>query len=157
MTARELKLERCLLLSTCRICGEKLKMSVGSQRYGATVHSCPRCGTPYVDPKIVEIATVPERERAKRRLSYAKEADQKMYLVAAGVFTLAMIAFTSASLVHSIISMLLLFVGVYAGINVIGFTVKFFLVFPKLTKESVIRMKDTWYLSKLKACYAKAA
>ena len=144
-------------MSTCRICGEKLKMSVGSQRYGATVHTCPKCGTPYVDPKIVEIATVPERERAKRRLSYAKEANQKMYLVAAGVFTLAMIAFNSTSMVHGFISMILLFAGIYAGINVIGFAVKFFLVFPKLAKESAIRMKDTWYLSKLKACYAKAA
>ena len=37
------------------------------------------------------------------------------------------------------------------------FAQKYFVLFPKLENDSEKRMKDTWYLSKMKACSVKAA
>lgn len=40
------------------------------------------------------------------------------------------------------------------AINVVGFLVRYYIVFPKLLKDSTQRMNDTWYLARLKACKA---
>jgi len=37
------------------------------------------------------------------------------------------------------------------------FAQKYFVLFPKLENDSEKRMKDTWYLSKMKSCGVKAA
>jgi hypothetical protein len=35
-----------------------------------------------------------------------------------------------------------------------GFLVRYYIVFPKLLKDSAQRMNDKWYLARLKACKA---
>ena len=143
------------ILEKCRICGEILKLTTGTERYGAKVHLCPRCKAPYIDPKIIELATVPERARASHRMRYAKQMDQRMLLIAAAVMTIAMHVFASTRLAHGFFGMLLMLGTVYAGLNVIGFCLRYFVAFPRLTKDSVYRMNDGWYLARLRS--AKAA
>lgn len=144
-------------MRNCRVCGEPLQMTKGQLKYGAKVHTCLRCGTPYLDPGIVELATVSDRDRAGHRMRYARQMDRNLVLFAAFVTTLAAGVFLSGSLVQGIFPLLLVFAGTYAGIHAVSFCVKFFLVFPKLARESTKRMADAWYLTRLKACCAKAA
>lgn len=144
-------------MSTCRICGETLPMNRGSLKYGAKVHLCPRCRTPYVDPKIIELATVSDCDRAGYRLKFATRIDRRLVLFASVLLSLVSTVFLSQPAVHSALSMLLVFAAVYVGILTLSFCVKFFLIFPKLARESAKRMADVWYLTRLKACYTKAA
>ena len=144
-------------MSTCRICGETLKMNTGTLKYGARVNLCPRCRTPYIDPKIIELAAVPARDRENHRMRYAKQTDRKRTLIAAAVFTLALVAFTSNSLVHGLLPMLLVCAAVYACLHAVGFCAKYFLVFPLLARDSARRMQDSWYLTRMRACFKQAA
>lgn len=143
-------------MTNCRVCGEPLRMNTGDLQYGAKVHVCPRCRTPYVDPKIIELAAVPERDRAGHRMRYARQLDKRLALFAAAMMTLAASMFLSGALVQGFWPLLLIFAGTYAGIVGLSFGVKFFLVFPKLARESAKRMADTWYLTRLKACVRAA-
>ncbi len=144
-------------MSTCRICGESLPMNMGSLKYGAKVHLCPRCRTPYVDPKIIELATVSKQDRAGHRMQYARQLDKKLVLFASVMVTLSATVFLSLPLVLGLLPMLLVFAASYVGVITLSFCVKFFLVFPKLARESTKRMADTWYLTRLKACSTNAA
>ena len=144
-------------MNTCRVCGEPLRMSTGELKYGAAVHVCPRCRTPYVDPRIIELAAVPERDRAGHRMRYARQLDKRLALFASAMTTLTAAIFLSAAPVQGFLPLLLLFAGTYVGITTVSFCVKFFLVFPRLARESAARMADSWYLTRLKACYTKAA
>lgn len=144
-------------MNTCRVCGEPLRMNTGSLKYGAKVHVCPKCRTPYIDPKIVELATVSERDRAGHRMKYATQMDNRLALFASIMTTLVSVIFISGYLVQGFLPMLLVFMGTYVGIHVASFCVKFFLVFPRLARESAKRMADAWYLTRLKACYTQAA
>ena len=137
---------------TCKMCGYRLR--AGTAKYGARVLSCPRCGAPYVDPQIIELATISERSRESHRLKYAWQMDQKMNALAAVMIVVALTMFVSTGAVHSLITMALLTLGVYIAINVVGFLVRYYIVFPKLLKDSAKRMNDTWYLARLKACKA---
>lgn len=137
---------------TCKMCGHRLR--AGTAKYGARVLSCPRCGAPYVDPQIIELATISHRSREKHRLKYARQMDQKMNALAAVIITVTLTMFVSTGAVHGVLTMALLTLGVYIAINVVGFLVKYYIVFPKLLKDSAQRMNDTWYLARLKACKA---
>ena len=137
---------------TCKMCGHRLR--AGTAKYGARVLSCPRCGAPYVDPQIIELATISHRSREKHRLKYATQMDQRMNALAAVIITVALTMFVSTGAVHGVFSMVLLTLGVYIAINVVGFLVRYYIVFPKLLKDSAQRMNDTWYLARLKACKA---
>ena len=137
---------------TCKMCGHRLR--AGTAKYGARVLSCPRCGAPYVDPQIIELATISHRSREKHRLKYATQMDQRMNALAAVIITVALTMFVSTGAVHGVFSMVLLTLGVYIAINVVGFLVRYYIVFPKLLKDSAKRMNDTWYLARLKACKA---
>ena len=137
---------------TCKMCGYRLR--AGTAKYGARVLSCPRCGAPYVDPQIIELATISERSRESHRLKYATRMDQKMNAIAAVIITVALTMFVSTGAVHGLLTMALLTLGVYIAINVVGFLVRYYIVFPKLLKDSTQRMNDTWYLARLKACKA---
>ena len=137
---------------TCKMCGYRLR--AGTAKYGARVLSCPRCGAPYVDPQIIELATISHRSREKHRLKYATQMDQRMNALAAVIITVALTMFVSTGAVHGVFSMVLLMLGVYIAINVVGFLVRYYIVFPKLLKDSTQRMNDTWYLARLKACKA---
>lgn len=132
-------------------------MSTGDMKYGAMVHVCPRCRTPYIDPRIIELAAVPERDRAGHRMRYARQLDKRLALFASVMAALTAAIFLSGAPVHGFFPLLLIFVGTYAGITALSFCVKFFLVFPRLARESAARMADSWYLTRLKACYTKAA
>lgn len=137
---------------TCKMCGHRLR--AGTAKYGARVLSCPRCGAPYVDPQIIELATISHRSREKHCLKYATQMDQRMNALAAVIITVALTMFVSTGAVHGVFSMVLLTLGVYIAINVVGFLVRYYIVFPKLLKDSTQRMNDTWYLARLKACKA---
>ena len=137
---------------TCKMCGHRLR--AGTAKYGARVLSCPRCGAPYVDPQIIELATISHRSREKHRLKYATQMDQRMNALAAVMIVVALTMFVSTGAVHGVFSMVLLTLGVYIAINVVGFLVRYYIVFPKLLKDSTQRMNDTWYLARLKACKA---
>jgi hypothetical protein len=137
---------------TCKMCGHRLR--AGTAKYGARVLSCPRCGAPYVDPQIIELATISERSRESHRLKYATRMDQKMNALAAVMIVVALTMFVSSGVVHGVLTMALLTLGVYIAINVVGFLVRYYIVFPKLLKDSAQRMNDTWYLARLKACKA---
>ena len=137
---------------TCKMCGHRLK--AGTAKYGARVLSCPRCGAPYVDPQIIELATISERSRESHRLKYATRMNQRMNVLAAVIITVALTMFVSTGAVHSLITMALLTLGVYIAINVVGYLLRYYIVFPKLLKDSTQRMNDTWYLARLKACKA---
>ncbi len=132
-------------------------MNTGSLKYGAKVHVCPRCRTPYIDPKIVELAAVSDHDRADHRMKYARQIDSRLVLFTSFMTTLVSVLFISGSLVQGFFPMLLVFAGTYVGIHSISFCIRFFLVFPRLARESAARMADTWYLTRLKACYTKAA
>ena len=132
-------------------------MNTGCLKYGAKVHVCPRCRTPYADPKIVQLAAVSEKDRAGHRMKYATGIDSARVLFASIMNTLVAAVFVSGSLVHGLWPMLLVFAGSYVGIHAVSFCVRFFLVFPRLARESARRMADTWYLTRLKACYTRAA
>lgn len=119
--------------------------------------SCPRCGAPYIDPQIIELATISERSREKHRLKYARQMDHKLNAVAALVISVALTMLVSNGAVHGIISLLLLTLCAFAAINVVAFVAKYYLIFPKLIKDSTKRMNDTWYLARMKACMPKAA
>ncbi len=114
----------------------------------------PRCGAPYVDPQIIELATISERSRESHRLKYATRMNQRMNALAAVIITVALTMFVSTGAVHGLLTMALLTLGVYIAINVVGFLVRYYIVFPKLLKDSAQRMNDTWYLARLKACKA---
>ena len=144
-------------MSTCRVCGENLKLHRGTVTYGTRVHTCPRCGTPYVDPKIVELATVSESDRADFRLRYATQINLKKSLFAAFLMALASLTLVSGPLVRNPAQMALVFAACFVGMNLACFAVKFFVVFPKLARESSKRMTDAWYVLRLKACYSEAA
>ncbi len=146
-----------VFMSTCRICGGTIRMNTGALTYGAKVNMCPRCGAPYVDPQIVELATISNRARAEHRMKYARQTDQKMNALSSFVITLALVVFVSGNSIHGFLQMLLVFAASFAGINVIGFCVKYFVIFPKMESDSEKRMKDTWYLTRMKACRTKAA
>ncbi len=137
---------------TCKMCGYRLR--AGTAKYGARVLSCPRCGAPYVDPKIIELATISERSRESHRLKYATRMNQRMNALAAVMIVVALTMFVSSGVVHGVLTMALLMLGVYIAINVVGFLVRYYIVFPKLLKDSAQRMNDTWYLARLKACKA---
>ena len=132
-------------------------MHSGTVTYGTRVHTCPKCGAPYVDPKIVELAAVSESDRADYRLRYATESNLKKSLFAAFLLALASLSLVSGPLVHSLAQVALVFVGSFIGMNLVCFSVKFFVVFPKLARESAKRMTNAWYVMKLKACYSEAA
>ena len=144
-------------MSTCRICGESLRMNTGSLKYGAKVHVCPRCRTPYVDPKMIELATVSDYDRAGHRMRFARGIDRRLVLFTSFLLTLVSSVFLSQVPARGALSMLLVFASAYVGISTVSFCVKFFLVFPRLARESAKRMADSWYLSRLKACYTRAA
>ena len=144
-------------MSTCRMCGETIKMNTGALKYGQKVNLCPRCRAPYMDPKIIELATVSEQAKAEHRMRYAKQSDQKLNAVASLVVTFALVMFASGNLINGFLQMMLLCAGTFVGINSIGFLAKYFVLFPKLANDSEKRMKDTWYLSKMRACSVKAA
>ena len=144
-------------MSTCRMCGETIKMNTGSLKYGQKVNLCPRCRAPYIDPKIIELATVSDQAKAEHRMKYAVQSDQRLNAIASAVVTLALVMFVSGNAINGFLQMILLFAGTFVGINVIGFLAKYFVLFPKLENDSEKRMKDTWYLSKMKACSVKAA
>ena len=144
-------------MSTCRICGERLRMTTGALRYGAKVHFCPRCRTPYVDPKIIELAAVSDHDRAGHRMKFATRIDRRHVLFASFMLTLVSSILLSQAPVRSFLPMLLVFAASNVGILAISFCVKFFLIFPKLARDSARRMADTWYLSRLKACCSSAA
>ena len=103
---------------------------------------------------IIEPATISHRSREKHRLKYATQMDQKMNALAAVMIVVALTMFVSTGAVHGVFSMALLTLGVYIAINVVGFLVRYYIVFPKLLKDSAQRMNDTWYLARLKACKA---
>ena len=84
-------------------------MNTGDLQYGAKVHVCPRCRTPYVDPKIIELAAVPERDRAGHRMRYARQLDKRLALFAAAMMTLAASMFLSGALVQGFWPLLLIF------------------------------------------------
>lgn len=128
---------------TCKMCGYRLR--AGTAKYGARVLSCPRCGAPYVDPQIIELATISHRSREKHRLKYATQMDQRMNALAAVMIVVTLTMFVSTGAVHGVFSMVLLMLGVYIAINVVGFLVRYYIVFPKLLKDSAKRMNDTWY------------
>lgn len=144
-------------MSTCRMCGKTIKMNTGSLKYGQKVNLCPRCRAPYIDPKIIELATVPDETKSKYRMKYAIQSNQKLNAIASIVVTFALVMFVSGNLINGLLQMILLFTGTFVGINIIGFLAKYFVLFPKLENDSEKRMKDTWYLSKMKACSVKAA
>ena len=56
-----------------------------------------------------------------------------------------------------LLPLLLVFVGTCLGMHGVSFCVRFFLLFPRLARQSAARMADTWYLTRLKACYTRAA
>lgn len=132
-------------------------MTRGSLKYGAKVHVCPRCRTPYADPKIIELAAVSERDRADHRLRYARQLDGKKVLFAAALSTLAAAVLLSGAPLGGLLPLLLVFVGTCLGMHGVSFCVRFFLLFPRLARQSAARMADTWYLTRLKACYTRAA
>lgn len=103
---------------------------------------------------IIEPATISHRSREKHRLKYAQQMDQKMNALAAVIITVALTMLVSTGAVHGVLTMALLTLGVYIAINVVGFLVRYYIVFPKLLKDSAQRMNDTWYLARLKACKA---
>ena len=142
-------------MATCKMCGHRLR--AGIAKYGARVLSCPRCGAPYIDPQIIELAAISERSREKHRLKYARQMDHKLNAVAALVISVALTMLVSNGAVHGIISLLLLTLCAFAAINVVAFVAKYYLIFPKLIKDSTKRMNDTWYLARMKACMPKAA
>ena len=144
-------------MNTCRICGETLKLTRSGLKYGAKVHTCPKCHTPYVDPKIVELATVSEQDRAGYRLKYATEGYMLKCLAAAVLITAISLGLGSSVLVSGLLPVILIFTGSYIGLYTLCFTRKFFFSFPRLMRESKQRMADNWYLLRLKACYSKAA
>ena len=57
--------------------------------------------------------------------------DQRMLLIAAAVMTIAMHVFASIRLAHGFFGMLLMLGTVYAGLNVIGFCLRYFAAFPR--------------------------
>ncbi len=144
-------------MNRCKVCGDRLKLRSGEIIYGAKVHTCPTCGAPYVDPKIVELAAISENDRATCRLRYATGKNVMKSLVAAMLITLASAALFSAPIVRELEALALVFLGSFAGLNLVSFLVKFYFVFPRLARESKRRMADAWYLTKLKACYSRAA
>ena len=144
-------------MNRCRVCGDKLKLHNGAVTYGAKVHTCSTCGAPYVDPKIVELAAVSESDRAGHRLRYASGKNVKKSLAAALLITLAAAVLLSAPIVRELEALLLIFFGSFAGLSLVCFLVKFFFVFPRMARQSKQRMTDAWYLTKLKACYSRAA
>ena len=80
-----------------------------------------------------------------------------MNALAAVMIVVALTMFVSTGAVHGVFSMVLLMLGVDIAINVVGFLIRYYIVFPKLLKDSAQRMNDTWYLARLKACTSKAA
>ena len=47
--------------------------------------------------------------------------------------------------------------GVFEKSNIkktVAILIRYYIVFPKLLKDSAQRMNDTWYLARLKACKA---
>ena len=65
--------------------------------------------------------------------------------------------FVSTGAVHGMLTMVLLTLGVFAAINVVGFLVRYYIIFPRMVNDSAQRMNDTWYLARLKVCTSKAA
>ncbi len=82
---------------------------------------------------------------------------QKWNAIASIVVTFVLVMFASGNLINGFLQMILLFTGTFVGINMIGFPAEYFVSFPKLAYDSEKRMKDTWYLTKMKACSVKAA
>ena len=110
-----------------------------------------------MDPRIVELAAVPESDRAGHRLRYSTEENARRSLIIAGFITIVNMVFLSGALVQGFLPILLLFLGNFLGANILSFLVKFFVVFPKMIKASKKRMADTFYLMQMKAGYIPAA